>query len=123
MYRIEFEDGHKLFHLTVEGYWTIDDFKAFEADAVPTVEKLVRRWGSFRYLSDARRYPVQSPEVGLAFKGYGDWVGKANKGPVALIAGSVLNKLQAERVFQAPRVRIFMDLTDARKWLLEWPLP
>jgi hypothetical protein len=42
---------------------------------------------------------------------------KTNGGPIALIAGSMLNKMQAERVFPYPNVRVFLDSDAAREWL------
>ena len=37
-------------------------------------------------------------------------------GHVAIVVGSQLNKLQAERTLVHPRVRIFLSMEDADRW-------
>jgi hypothetical protein len=117
MHKIEFDDDLALMTLTLTGYWTMEEFGAYEAAFLAVLQDIRKRHRDFRILSRSAEFPVQSVEVATAF-GERIWGAvKDNRGPVALIAGSVLNKMQAERVFPDPNVRVFLSEEEARAWL------
>jgi hypothetical protein len=114
MYRINFDEDERTLRLLLTGLWTRAIFDAFAAD----FRAALRRDGPFVILSDCRGYPVQSSEVGVAWAGL---LGEdsAIRSPYAVVAGSMLNKLQAERALTVPTLRVFLDMAEARAWLDE----
>lgn len=117
MFRIEYDEDSILLKLTLKGYWTMEEFKAYEAEVISVVQQINRRHKNFRILSESAEFEVQSIEIGAAFAEGLGIIAKANAGPIALVAGSILNKMQAERVFPYPNVRVFLDSDAAREWI------
>ena len=74
--------------------------------------------GPFVIFSDCRNYPVQSAEVSegwIALLGADTRVTQ----PYAVLVGSTLGKLQAERLLGAPNLRVFLLEDEATAWLGE----
>jgi len=117
MYRIEFDEAQVLMTLTLEGHWTLDEFRAYEAEFLAVTRDIRKRHRAFRILSESTNFPVQSAEVAGAFTQSIGAVVRGDEGPVALVVGSMLNKMQAERVFPYPNVRVFLGEDEARAWL------
>lgn len=114
---IRFDPRDPILFLRLSGFWTLPIALAFEAalqDAGRDLRLAEKCTGT---LSDSRAFPVQSEEVGavlarirLAGPGHEPW-------PTAIVVGSALNKLQAERVMKRDNVRVFLDMDEARAWL------
>jgi hypothetical protein len=78
-----------------------------------------RRFGSFRMLVDVSSAPIQSPEVISRIQPPEEILEHELDRIAIVVAGSVLSQLQAKRIFNESRTRIFMSLDEAEAWLLE----
>jgi hypothetical protein len=103
----------------LRGFWTMDDLNAFGAGMYVAVQSVAARHPVFALISDSTDFKVQSTEVSEGFAQMMDMGNRSHAGPAAIVVGSALNKLQAERVFTDPRVRIFIDKAEARRWIDE----
>lgn len=77
------------------------------------------RYGRFAMLSDSTEYPVQSATVSAYFERIMARGIDMDIGPCAIVVGSYLNKVQAERIFDNDRVKVFIDGSDAASWLTD----
>ena len=121
MFTIEVDEQAAILHLKLTGFWTPDTMRQFAAALVPAVERLQRRCATYSVLSDSTEFPVQSPEVGEGFERIMAAGASRTRGRTAIIVSTMLNKLQAQRVFRSPNVRIFLDRDGALAWLAEPP--
>ena len=118
-FEIHVDQETAIVRTVLRGFWTMDDLTAFGAGMYEAVQAIAARHPIFALLSDSTRFKVQSPEVSDGFAHMMAVGSRAHSGPTAIIVGSILNKLQAERVFTDPRVRIFTDPAAARLWVEE----
>lgn len=123
MHRIEFDEKLVLMRVKLEGYWTMAEYSVFDADLAAFTQEIRKRHSHFRALSDAREFAVQSPEVTGAMAQSFERVMQQNRGPTAIVLGSVLAKMQIERAVTSSYVRRFLDIELAEAWLLGEPLP
>ena len=124
MHSIEFDEQLVLVRVKLKGYWTLAEHSAFEAELSALVQEIAKRHRHFRLLSDGREFAVQSPEITGAMAEAFVRVAKDNRGATAIVAGSVLAKMQVERVMPFPHVRGFLDIEQAQAWVLgEGTLP
>jgi len=116
MYEIDYEESAQTLHLRLTGFWTEATMASFKNEFMLLTQRLVRAKANFVVLSDCREYPVQSPEIMIA---WADILGAkpAVTVPYAIIVGSMLNKLQAERGLIAPNVKIFTSIEAGKAWL------
>jgi len=121
MYRLEFDPEQQLVTATLSGFWTPDTVAAYRAD----LTALLRRVGApnrrIRLLGRSAALAVQSPETSAAFGKLTVELVELCTGPIAIIAGSTLNKIQASRVVVHERVRVCVDEAEARDWLTAFP--
>jgi serine/threonine-protein kinase len=116
-YAIRADTVTGVLHLKLEGFWTMKVFEAFVREireAYVRLEACGKRMGIF---SDSSSFPIQSPEVSTAFRAIFLSDHSRVRMPTAILVGSVLNKLQAERVFAGGPVRVFTDRAAASGWL------
>ena len=117
MYSIKFDGPSRTLHLKLEGFWTVVTLGAFAAELLAKTTAVNIRHKSYAILSDASRFPVQSPQVSAGFERIRERGSKVHRGPTAIVVASVLNKMQAERSLRGPDVQVFMSADDARAWL------
>lgn len=115
-YELNYDPHSGILRLRLTGFWTEDTMRNFLGVFMPMISRLSLSHPDFMVLSDCRDYPVQSPAIGIA------WArvlgaDPAVTVPYAVVVGSILNKLQAERALVAPNVRIFTGMDDATAWL------
>ena len=103
----------------LRGFWTMDDLNAFGAGMYAAVQAVAARHAVFGLLSDSTAFKIQSPEVSEGFARMMEIGNKSHAGPTAIVVGTALNKIQAGRVFTDPRVRVFLDPVEARRWVDE----
>ncbi len=101
----------------LRGFWTMADLQAFGRAMLEAIGKVSRRHAKFALLSDSTGFKIQSLEVSEGFAAMMNAGVKMHWGPTAIVVGTMLNKKQAERVFDNPRVRIFTDSAAARRWI------
>jgi len=116
MYEIDYDENSQTIHLRLTDFWTEATMASFRNEFLPLAQKLARARTNFVVLSDCRNYPVQSPDILIA---WAEILGAnpAVTAPYAIVVGSVLNKLQAERGLTAPNVKIFTSLEAGTAWL------
>lgn len=116
-YRIEMDDVRGLLRLTVAGFWTPETTQAFVGELIAAVGPALRAGRNFAVLADCRNFPIQAAGVGEAFASY--LKNSANTGKRAFVMGSMLGKLQAERILAHPSVRVFLLEAEAMDWLAD----
>ena len=116
-YTISMDEARGLLRLRVAGFWTPDVSQAFVAELMSAVAPSMCAGRSFAVLADARDFQVQSADVGTQIATY--LGGSFNKGKRAIVMGSMLGKLQAERVLAHPSVRVFLSEAEAMDWLAD----
>lgn len=122
MYTIRFDPARRIFHFELHGFWTMGTVIQFGVELLTrsTVARL--RHGRYAVLSDSRDFPIQSATVAPYFERIMARGIEMDVGPCAIVVGSHLNKMQAERVLQGGRARIFLDYAEAEAWLDSvWP--
>ena len=119
MYRIESDFAHRRLVMLLEGFWDPDLITRFAADLSTEASKIRSRCPDFSSLCDASQLQVQSANVIEGFNAIVDLGPKMTTGRSAIVVGSALLKLQAERVFKGTRARVFTDRHAAEDWLDE----
>jgi len=117
MYDIDFDDDHRMLHLSNRGIWTVGIHVKFVGEVFAKAIPARIRHGSIAVLGDLREHPVQPAELNGLSEALIARALRLNNGPIALVVGSVLGKMQAERVLTGPTVRIFLDMNEANDWL------
>jgi hypothetical protein len=118
-YSFSYEESKVLLRLIQAGYWTIDEFRAFEREFLARHARIRAKHKGYRVLADCRNYPVQSAEIGQAFAALFEKLMAENKAHYAILTPSVLNKIQARRALPYENIEIFADEDEAMAWLFE----
>ena len=103
--------------MVLRGFWTLETMERYGAGMLEAVAKVAARHPMFALLSDSTDFNIQSPEVGARFTAMMKAGAEMHVGPTAIVVGTTLNKLQAEHLFPDPRVRVFTDADEARRWI------
>ena len=119
MYRIHYDAGERLLHLTLEGFWTPATLAAFAAELLVRTTAIRRSGLPYGLLSDSTRFPIQSPLVAAGFERITARGVEQHMGPAAIVVAGALNRMQAERTLKSERVRVFLDMAEARAWLID----
>ncbi|WP_340264738.1 hypothetical protein [Sphingobium mellinum] len=121
MFSFSYDAGRVLLTVVQQGYWTIDEFRDYERQFYVHHRTILQTRKSYRTIADCRDYPVQSPEVSVAFEALFQVLMAENKGPYAIIIASALNKIQARRVIPYSHVELFSkdEWDKAMQWLFE----
>lgn len=117
MYDMEFDAQNGTVRLRLTGLWTAETMTRFHEALLALTRRLERSHPTFVILSDCRTYPVQSSDVML---GWSRLLGAGRNlvhRPYAIVVGSTLNKLQAQRALDAPNITVFTDMDHAEEWL------
>jgi hypothetical protein len=101
----------------LRGFWTLATLDGFAAGMADAIGKVAPHHPVFALLSDSTEFQIQTPAVGARFAEMMTAGAAMHLGPTAIVVGTVLNKLQAERLFTDPRVRVFTDAGEARRWI------
>nr|WP_246359441.1 hypothetical protein [Sphingomonas yantingensis] len=79
------------------------------------------RMSSYALIIDVSRCPVQAQDMIAAMRGH--LGGMKNARAVAVVAGSMLVRLQLQRIFDQPFTRIANSYDEARAWVLSGQEP
>jgi hypothetical protein len=118
-FEIHVDEAAGIVRTVLRGFWTLEDLAAFGRGMFAAVGRVAPRHAVFALMSDSSAFKIQSAEVGEAFAKMMDQGNRAHAGPTAIVVGTTLNKLQAERLFTDPRVRVFIEAADAQAWVNE----
>jgi len=117
MFHVEYDHRANCLAIRVDGFWQPEDVAALarevnakgrEAKAIP---------GDFNVTVDSLQFPVQANDVADLLTGIMRGGMTLTTGRAAVVVGSQLNKLQAERTLVHPTVRVFVTIEEARVWL------
>lgn len=119
MFQVEYHARTNLLTLTVEGFWQPDDVTAFAACVGAKMQEVIAIRTDFDVIVESLDFPVQAIDVADLLISIMRGGMAHTSGRAAVVVGSHLNKVQAERTLVHPRVRVFLALADAKQWLAE----
>ncbi|MFN3435568.1 MAG: hypothetical protein ACK4ZY_14350 [Sphingomonas sp.] len=121
MFTFAFDPSARILTITGEGLWSLSTLTAFSAEALARGGALRLRHGQFAVLNDVRKMPIQLPEVARGLEILTAKSAAITTAPIAVVVGSVLSKIQVERVVNAPNTKAFLTIEEAKAWLaLNW---
>lgn len=125
MYRVDYDPQHNVLTITVAGFLTPEEVPLFAGMVDAKAREAHALRDDFNVVVESFDFPVQSNEVADLLTDIMRRGMVLTSGRTAVVVGSYLNKLQAERTLEHPRVRIFSALDDAQDWLdgADHPLP
>ena len=117
MYTISFDADRQVLHACVTGFWTAETMQCFAAEFMRERARLRAAGTRFGVLGDGMDFAVQSRETAEGLTRMVQVASGDGAVPLAVVAGSTLGKMQAERAMSAPHVRVFGNRPDALDWL------
>jgi len=118
MYAIRYDAKDNILHFSLAGLWVMSDVEKFAVDISQTFLTIPEeRRGNHSTLSDTAAFPVQARDVSMALGSLMDRSRALNTGRKAIVVGSMLNKLQADRTLSGPDVRTFLVYEEALAWI------
>jgi len=117
MYRIDHDSQAGILRLIPEGFWDAATVDRLSEEIRPIARRIKASGRPLLVLSDARNFPVQSQAVMDRFARFDTMIG-VQPDRLAIVSGSVLVKLQGERIDMA-NARFFTTPTEAEAWLRE----
>lgn len=118
-YAIRVDPVAGILHLKLQEFWDTAVFEAFVRDLGEAFVRLAAYGGRIGIFSDTTSFPIQSPEISAAFRATFITRDTGVRLPSAILVGSMLSKLQAQRIFSGGPARIFTDREAALAWLGE----
>lgn len=118
MYSVAYDSANGIIRMVVEGFWDVQTVDDFADEMMPMMALAKARSGRVFILSDARKFPVQSAEVGAAFGRSEATMGQL-RDRMAMVVGSTLAKMQGERAVAGSSTAFFSSIEDAEAWLLK----
>jgi hypothetical protein len=117
MFELEFDQQEGLLKRRLWGFWSVDDVNNYVAQLDALIARIRIQNPNFQTLSDSAELAPQSAEVRAAMAESMKRICTANPGRVAIVVGSMINKLQVDSIYPYPNVRAFRDEESAREWL------
>ena len=119
MFIFNYDPDRVLLEIVQTEYWTPPMVEDFNREFLAHHLKIRAADQNYRVLADCTHFPVQSSETSATASAFFARIMAENQGRYAILAGSVLNKIQAKRAITHPRVEIFLDRNQAMAWLFE----
>lgn len=117
MFHVTYDRAADLLTLVVKGFWKPEDVPLFAAAVGTGALKASKASPHFNVLVESFDFPVQAMDVADLLVSVMRGGMALTSGRAAVVVGSNLNKFQAGRTLTHPRVRVFMELEDATRWL------
>lgn len=117
MYRVEYDPHANLLSMRVGGFWTLADVPVLAAAVGAKVREIRATRADFDVIVDSREFPVQGGDVADLLPSIMRGGMAQTTGRAAVVVGSQLNKLQAERTLAHPRLKVFRSMDEAEAWL------
>ncbi|MBN2971369.1 hypothetical protein JW805_04980 [Roseomonas aeriglobus] len=116
-YDIAYDAQERVLHLHLWGFWSVPILTGYTSRLMAEVTRL--RGTRYDILSHSQEFDVQGKLVSAGF----EWIAKRgaefHNGRTAIVAGSHLNRIQAQRTLSAPNVKVFLDEGEALAWIRE----
>lgn len=119
MFQVDYDRQTNRLTLRVWGFWTAEDVMAFAKEVGLKANQARAIREDFNVLVESLEFPVQANDVADLLTNVMRGGMALTSGRSAVVVGSQLNRAQAERTLVHPRVRVFMTLEDAWRWLDE----
>ena len=122
MFHLDHDRSTNTLTIRVKGFWTPDIVADLGGALMEKARELHGAGGDFDVIVESLEFPVQSNHVAELLTQIMVAGIALTSGRAAVVVGSQLNKLQAERSLVHPRLRVFRSLAKAKAWLAESPL-
>jgi hypothetical protein len=117
MFEVGYDSGANIVRISVRGFWKPEDVSAL-ARAVGAALQEARTFSErFDVLVESLEFPVQANDVADLLANILHGGAALSAGHFAVVVGSHLNRLQAERTLVHPRLRVFLAMDEAQGWL------
>lgn len=117
MFRIDHDLSANRVRISVKGFWRREDVPALASTLHETLREVRKSRDDFNVLVESFDFPVQANDVADLLTDVMRGGINLTSGRVAVVVGSQLNKLQAERTLAHPRVKVFLSMEQAELWL------
>lgn len=117
MFDVQYDSVLDTIILSVRGHLAPDQVGALSAAVDAATLEASARSGMFDVIVESLEFPVQAHEVAELLTHVMTLGMARTGGRAAVVVGSHLNRLQAERTLVHPRLRVFLSLDEAQAWL------
>lgn len=117
MYDVTFDEAERTLKVVVEGFWTDSVQREFARDYGLAIRRCRQSRRPFTLLVDAQRFAVQPKSIVAGMAAVHDAEAAVERAPTAIVVGSAILKLQAERTITGDNVRVFLEMPVAVAWL------
>lgn len=119
MFKVGYDPRTNCLTLEVKGFWKLEDVAPFARKVGTTARQARDIREDFNVIVESLEFPVQAHDVADLLTNVMRGGMAITTGRTAVVVGSQLNRAQAERMLVHPRVRVFLNLKDARDWLAQ----
>jgi hypothetical protein len=116
VFAFRIDEQKKLVHVKIAGLQSVEEADKLTEELVANASAARRKFGYFRLLADARESPVQPAATMARYKSPQELL-ETDKDRYAVVLGSMLSKLQTDRMLVDERMRAFLSLETAESWL------
>ncbi|QIG79174.1 hypothetical protein [Stakelama tenebrarum] len=117
MFDIAYDAPANIVRINVRGFWSPELVSQFARAVGQTFQRAHTIRDDFDILVDSTDFPVQAHDVADLLAEVMQGSMPLTSGRSAVVVGSHLNRLQAERTLIHPRVKVFAALEAAQDWL------
>lgn len=117
MYRVEFDRRANRLTIHVRGFWKPDEVLGLATAVGAKLQEARAVRDDFDMFVESLDFPVQAHDVADLLPNIMRASMTQTSGRAAVVVGSQLNKLQAERTLTHPRVKVFLSIAAAEAWL------
>lgn len=117
MFTVDYDRAANCLNIEVEGFWKPEEVALLAKEVTLKARNAMAIRQDFNVCVMSLEFPVQAGNVADLLTQIMRAGMALTEGRAAVVAGSQLNKAQAERTLVHPRVRIFLDTGRAREWL------
>jgi len=121
VFKVDYRPHTNRILIHVRDFWTTDMIPAFATAVGAKIQEARAIRDDFDVLVESLDFPVQANDVADLLPNIMRGGMALTSGRSAVIVGSQLSKLQAERTLTHPRVRVFLTRAEAEAWLAADP--
>jgi len=114
MFHIEYDTRVNILRITVAGFWEPGNVP----DLAKGIDASLREIGDdFDVIVNSPDFPVQANDVADLLAAVMRGGMTRTSGRAAVVVAGPLNRAQAERTLVHPRLRVFLTMKEAERWL------
>lgn len=117
MFQVDYDRHINCLSIAIKGFLSPEEaaWLATEVGTKARAAQAIRP--DFNVIVESLEFPVQANDVADLLADIMRAGMMLTSGRAAVVVGSYLNKMQAERTLMHPRLRVFMTIDEARRWL------